>query len=321
MNKFAILSVVGVMITAWFLSTSNLSGNALESEFQSFMAQYGKSYNSQAELDFRMKVFKENMEEAAYLQSLNPKARFGATKFSDWTKEEFSRLLTEYSDDLGDYIEEYTKTSSDTTPKTWVKDFEKIQNQGSCGSCWTFAAAATYEAYRSIRGEKQVKLAEQELVDCVPACSGCNGGLANLAYDWLVQNEFCTEKSYPYEARDASCRKSSCQSVDTLSNDKGSGLVTVGEPGIISKIQNDGPVSISVDASVWHNYQGGVLQNGCGMQTNHAVVVVGLDNHDGVDHWVIRNSWDKQWGEKGYMWMEIGKNLCNIERRPSYPVF
>lgn len=39
-----------------------------------------------------------------------------------------------------------------------------------------------------------------------------------------------------------------------------------------------GPLTVSVDASNWNNYQGGVIQYHCGeVPANHAVQIVGYD--------------------------------------------
>jgi cathepsin L len=59
-----------------------------------------------------------------------------------------------------------------------------------------------------------------------------------------------------------------------------------------------GPVAITVDASNWKVYEGGVF-NGCN-QTNpildHAVVLVGYGTDDVKgDYWLIRNSWSATW--------------------------
>ena len=318
MNKFAILSIVGLLAATWFLATSPSSDSVIETEFMNFITQYGKNYATSEEHAFRLSVFKKNMEEAKVLAAKNPRATFGVTEFSDWTKEEFQVLLGEKATSVSDYIEQYTDKSQDFgTSADFRENFKPIQNQGSCGSCWTFAATATFEAYKSIDKHEVPKMSEQELVDCVESCSGCGGGLANLAYDWLVANSFCTEASYKYEARDGTCKKSSCAAV---SKDRGSGLVISGEEGILSKLQTSGPVSISVDASTWSAYHGGILDSGCGMATNHAVVVTAYSPEEG-GYWVIRNSWGPQYGEGGFIRLAYGKNMCNIEKRPSYPIF
>lgn len=52
-----------------------------------------------------------------------------------------------------------------------------IRNQGSCGSCWAFAATAQYESALAIatNGQKY-DLSEQYGVECDTLSFGCNGG-------------------------------------------------------------------------------------------------------------------------------------------------
>jgi len=73
-----------------------------------------------------------------------------------------------------------------------------------------------------------------------------------------------------------------------------------------------GPVSVCVDASSWQNYQGGVLSQ-CGNDVDHCVQAVGYNNYgESGAYWIVRNSWGEDWGEQGYIWIEIGQDLCSI---------
>ncbi len=47
------------------------------------------------------------------------------------------------------------------------------------------------------------------------------------------------------------------------------------------------------------------------------VAVVGFDAAAG--YWIVRNSWGDAWGEKGYIRMKMGKNLCGLSDAASYP--
>ena len=51
-----------------------------------------------------------------------------------------------------------------------------VKEQGSCGSCWSFATVATVESAYSIAGGNMLDLSEQQLVDCDTENLGCNGG-------------------------------------------------------------------------------------------------------------------------------------------------
>ena len=44
------------------------------------------------------------------------------------------------------------------------------------------------------------------------------------------------------------------------------------------------------------------------ISTNHAVVIVGWGTENGVDYWLIKNSWGKYWGDNGYIKVKRGMN-------------
>ena len=49
-------------------------------------------------------------------------------------------------------------------------------------------------------------LSEQELVDCVKADAGCNGGLPEHGIKWAEKHGMASEAEYPYHARDGHCK-------------------------------------------------------------------------------------------------------------------
>lgn len=71
-----------------------------------------------------------------------------------------------------------------------------------------------------------------------------------------------------------------------------------------------GVVSVTVDAdsTVFRNYTGGVVTSTeCGTALDHAVAAVGYGTtDDGIDYYLVRNSWGEAWGDAGYI--KIGRN-------------
>jgi cathepsin L len=66
---------------------------------------------------------------------------------------------------------------------------------------------------------------------------------------------------------------------------------------------NVGPLAILVAADSWDFYESGILDS-CpkeNIDLDHGVVLVGYGSENGKDYWIIRNSWNSDWGEKGYI--------------------
>ena len=62
----------------------------------------------------------------------------------------------------------------------WLKD------QGSCGSCWAFAAVALVETYYARKGNPVTRLSDQQLVDCETISYGCDGGWPEYGKYWKI---------------------------------------------------------------------------------------------------------------------------------------
>ena len=53
---------------------------------------------------------------------------------------------------------------------------------------------------------------------------------------------------------------------------------------------------------------------------DHAVVVVGLGEENGVAYWKVKNSWGESWGMDGYILIEKSDaNKCGVLSAASYP--
>jgi len=78
------------------------------------------------------------------------------------------------------------------------------------------------------------------------------------------------------------------------------------------------PVTIAVNASKWHLYSNGIVDDAswCSGGVNHAVNAVGYGTDGGVDYWLIRNSWGTGWGESGYIRLKRGSGngsgMCSV---------
>lgn len=201
-----------------------------------------------------------------------------------------------------------------------------VKNQGHCGSCWTFSTVGTLEAHSLINYGSFDSLAEQQLVDCAGDFDnhGCNGGLPSHAFEYIYYaGGISTEEAYPYYAEDRNCTVD--PSTFALSVEKGSFNVTEGdEDELRLAVYSQGPVSIAFEVvDGFRDYTSGVYTSdvckNSPSDVNHAVVAVGYGTEDGVDYWIVKNSWGADWGDNGFFKIERGVNMCGVAECNSFP--
>ncbi|EFX63862.1 hypothetical protein DAPPUDRAFT_334897 [Daphnia pulex] len=197
-----------------------------------------------------------------------------------------------------------------------------VRDQGRCGSSWAFAAITPLEFNWCKKNGTLLALSEQQLVDCEPYHNGCGGGWVTNAWNYLKYGSGGSAKQslYPYTATTTTCRF--CSSMI------GAQILTYGEfqPLNTTKMQlavfvfGPFPVAITVTNSFFY-YLGGIYNDvACdnpAIGVNHAVVVVGYGTENGIDYWIVRNSWGTGWGQWGYVFIQRGVNKCKIEQYPA----
>lgn len=224
--------------------------------------------------------------------------------------------------------------SSDSPPcsKQWYFPLSEgsIRNQGQCGDCWTYSVTETLRtAYYQQSNIDPGALSTQFLVDCMTrtkcqgGVNGCCGGNTEEAMDWISrQGGVPTAQDYgdAYEqgAGKAAGRrlmgpishsgagysysgnnpttsypcKTGIQKTVALSSHAS---VLKSDEAMAQHVCSTGWISISVDATTWQTYTGGVISAAaCGDQVNHAVVAIGLDQSKNA--WIVQNSWGLDWG-------------------------
>ncbi|XP_009775102.1 low-temperature-induced cysteine proteinase-like [Nicotiana sylvestris] len=304
--------------------------------YESWLVEHKKVYNALGEKDKRFQIFKDNLRYIDEHNSVPDKSyKLGLTQFADLTNEEYksiylgtkpdgrSRLLNTQSDRYAPKVGDSLPDSVDWRKKGVLVD---VKNQGQCGSCWAFSAVASIEAVNKIVTGNLISLSEQELVDCDTSDNqGCQGGLMDDAFKFVIQNGgIDTEEDYPYKAKDGKCDQAR----------KNARVVTIdgyedvpdNDEKALKKAVAGQPVSVAIEAGGkdFQHYKSGIFTGKCGAAVDHGVVAVGYGSENGMDYWIVRNSWGASWGEKGYLRMQrnIGnpKGLCGIATIASYPV-
>ena len=61
-------------------------------------------------------------------------------------------------------------------------------------------------------------------------------------------------------------------------------------------------------------YKGGVYQHTTGSALGgHAIKILGWGVENGTKYWLCANSWNEDWGDKGFFKILRGSNHCGIE--------
>ena len=82
------------------------------------------------------------------------------------------------------------------------------------------------------------------------------------------------------------------------------------------------PVVIGIDASslIFIHFESGVITSyQCGTTPNHAVLAVGYGSLNGIEFFLVKNSYGPNWGDEGYVRIGVN-NVCGILGSPMYPL-
>jgi cathepsin L len=318
----------------------------VKEEWHAYKLEHKKTYESETEENFRLKIFMDNRHKIAKHNQLyeqgNISYNLKLNKYADLLHHEFVRQLNGFNktaslklfkgtprtvEEPVTFIEPANvevPSSADWRTKGAVTD---IKDQGHCGSCWSFSATGALEGQHFRKTGVLVSLSEQNLVDCSASYgnNGCNGGLMDNAFQYIKDNGgIDTEKSYPYEAQDDTCKYNKANSGAT---DKGFVDIPQGNENKLKiALATVGPVSVAIDASheSFQFYSSGVYyEPQCDSeQLDHGVLAVGYGTAEkGEDYYIVKNSWGTTWGDAGYVKMARNKkNHCGIATSASYPL-
>jgi C1A family cysteine protease len=137
----------------------------------------------------------------------------GHNEGSGMSDMEKSALLGYFKVEMDAELAQKTKKKAEKAPESYAQvkvksdsvDWREsgavngIVSQGSCGSCWAFAAATPYEwLIHSITG-KLKKYSEQQIVSCYTDMYGCGGGnVIWTYYQYTNSHKWALDCKYPY---------------------------------------------------------------------------------------------------------------------------
>lgn len=324
-------------------------------EFASFVDLHNKVYNT-TEYHHRQAVFCDNYE-AIVAHNANAARSFhmAVNEYADLTDDEFLRGRSKHTARAA-----RAETHPEGHPEgyTPIRDWElegampPVKNQGSCGSCYAFAAVTAIEAHRSaLRAKNSTAdlLSIGQVIDCSrpQGNSRCDGGYAQNVFLYAMAEGLCRASVYPYAIHEQACQVDTRDVIrrrrrHTTRPWTGPGVcgapvrcpervyirdyvsLPPGDEAAMERtVRHHGVLAVSVDASSpkLRFYHSGVF-DACANDPDldHAVVVSGFGYIGATPVWRIRNSWGAAWGAGGSYFIPRGNNTCGVAMDTCYPL-
>lgn len=329
------LSLCCVVLLLPFAVAASQVDPKVADKFEAWRGQFGKSYsNSDDDYQKALNAFESNDNLIASHNALETSWKLGHNHFSDLLPVVFRQRLmrNKSSVPLAPVATELLEATAEPPAAVdWVAKgaVTPVKDQANCGSCWAFGTTGAIEGAYQITTGHLVSLSEQNLVSCsFNGDAGCGGGEQSDGLCWVYHNGgICTEADYPYVSgggKDGYACNTTCKKAVTVSGYK---AVPKGNENALMQAILLGPVTIGIDAAAdaFMLYRSGVLDGKCGNELDHAVLIVGYgtataNTEANKPYWKIKNSWNTDWGEKGYLRVVRGKNECGVADGALYPV-
>ena len=167
---------------------------------------------------------------------------------------------------------------------------------------WLDPFAGMLESLYAIGKGNYVYFSKQMLLDCIPQTSDFIGDQIANALNWVIRNGIVKDSEYPYKGVKGTCK--STKYIDM----KVTKYIKLGpnanEEEMKQLLYENGPFIVLLNSKSLLTYSKGILyldETKCPSSgINEAFILVGYGSSAGKDYWIVKSSFGKGWGEKGY---------------------
>ncbi|XP_026735748.1 cathepsin B-like cysteine proteinase 3 [Trichoplusia ni] len=197
----------------------------------------------------------------------------------------------------------------------------EIYNQFDCDSCWAHGAANTASDRICIHAHKQAVLSEQDLECAHPNATICHKGSAWEGFQFWKANGLVTRNCKPYHPENLHQRK--CSQICERDNNRRryledkhyAEIVYQIDPRNVNEIKKElffmGPIEATIYIyqdfyDLKNGYTGGIYEHKFGKHLYlHSVRIIGYGVENGIEFWLVANSWGRSFGENGFFRIKI----------------
>lgn len=201
-------------------------------------------------------------------------------------------------------------------------DIEK--GYASCGMLggWTYLAFEYMTHFGGLMTWKEYPYCQHININEINAnedlCSSC----MPADYDTTICGDhnyiICNEDDM--KRRSAMCSNKSKIVVQVI----GYRHVSKDEDQIKNVLVEKGPLSAVINAQFLRFQKSGILNvadHQCNARSlDHAVLIVGYGVENGLEYWIVKNSWGSKWGEGGQFRIVRGQGKCGINQAVMFPI-
>ena len=196
-----------------------------------------------------------------------------------------------------------------------------LKESVSYATNWALTITSHLESLYAKNYGKQLDLSETMLLDCCINEDIFTVKLMEITFQWLKKNGILLESDYPFKGIRSTCKFDATKSVMKIIGYKKlenyySNITCADEEEMKQFLIDNGPLIVAFNSKPLQTYSSGIIdlpESKCPKSgINHTGLLVGYGTANGIDYWIVKNTWGKVWGEAGYFRIRRGNGTCGI---------